>query len=169
MKDLSQAIPDAAAFDAAVIVGLRRAVDHAVTIGVKKARGEHAWQDRTYATRESLRGAVRDTARGASGTFGPADTKGGENAARLATGTRPHEIRPKLGADLQGPTRPGQGRSRRGTGRKFLAFQIGGTTIFARKVNHPGTKPDPYLDAAAEAAGEELFAAVDEVLDRAFG
>jgi hypothetical protein len=165
MKDISQAIPDAAAFDAVVIVGLQRAVDHSVIIGVKKARGEHAWQDRTYATRDSLCGEVRTTSRGGTGTFGPADTKAGENAVRLATGTRPHEIRPKLGGSFQGPARPGQGRSRRAEGRKFLAFQVGGQTVFARKVNHPGTRPDPYLDAAAEAAGEELFSAVEQMLD----
>lgn len=168
MKDLSQAIPDAAAFDAVVIVGLRRAVDHAVTIGVKKARSEHVWQDRTRATRDALRGEVRAIQRGGSGNWGPVDTKAGENAVRLATGTRPHEIRPKLGADVQGPVRPGQSRAR-GAGRRFLAFPVGGQTVFARKVNHPGTSADPYLDLAAHATGEELFMAVEAALDEAFG
>lgn len=149
MRPLSQLVPDAAAFDAVVVVGLQRAVDHSVTIGVKKARSEHAWQDRTYATRDSITGAVRPVARGATGTFGPAGTKAGENAVRLATGTRPHRI-----------------EARRG---RALRFQAGGETLFRRAVNHPGTRPDPYLDAAADAAGEELFAAVEAALDAALG
>lgn len=40
-------------------------------------------------------------------------------------GTRPHVIR--------------------ATRAKALKFSIGGTTVFAKKVNHPGTKPHPYV------------------------
>jgi hypothetical protein len=149
LKDLSHAVADAVAFDRVIVVGLQRAVGHAVTIGTKRARSEHAWQDRTYATRDALLGAVEDTGRGATGTFGPADTKGGENAVRLATGTPPHRI-----------------EARRA---KFLRFQAGGDTLFRRGVNHPGTKPDPYLDLAAESAGEELLLAVEQILDEALG
>ncbi len=44
-------------------------------------------------------------------------------------GTRPHTITPK---------RPGYP----------LRFQVDGKTIYAYKVNHPGTKPNPYLSRA---------------------
>lgn len=48
-------------------------------------------------------------------------------------GTKPHVILPKRG--------------------RFLVFEKGGKTIFARKVNHPGTKPNPFLVEAARAVG----------------
>lgn len=44
-------------------------------------------------------------------------------------GTRPHQIRP---------------RSPGGT----LRFMIGGRVVYAKVVNHPGTKPNPFLDKA---------------------
>lgn len=43
-------------------------------------------------------------------------------------GTRPHKIRPRT--------------------KKALKFQVGGRTVFAAVVNHPGTKPNPFLDRA---------------------
>ncbi len=49
-------------------------------------------------------------------------------------GTRPHVITPKRG--------------------KFLVFKgRGGQTIYARKVQHPGTKANPFLRDAATAVG----------------
>lgn len=38
---------------------------------------------------------------------------------------------------------------------KMLRFEIGGQTIFRRRVNHPGTKPRPFA-AMARAAGEAV-------------
>lgn len=47
------------------------------------------------------------------------------------SGTRPHIIRPKTA--------------------KVLRFQVGGATVFAQEVHHPGTKPNPFLlDAMKE-------------------
>lgn len=43
-------------------------------------------------------------------------------------GTRPHKIRPKT--------------------KKALRFRVGGKTVFAAVVNHPGTKANPFLDRA---------------------
>lgn len=42
----------------------------------------------------------------------------------VTQGTRPHEIRPVTA--------------------KALRFVVNGRTVFAKKVNHPGTKPNPY-------------------------
>lgn len=50
-------------------------------------------------------------------------------AAMVHDGTRPHQIRPK-----------------RAGGR--LRFVVGGRVVFARVVNHPGTKARPFLDDA---------------------
>lgn len=46
-------------------------------------------------------------------------------ASFVLHGTRPHEIRPR--------------------NRKMLKFEVSGTTVFARLVHHPGTKPNNFL------------------------
>lgn len=45
-------------------------------------------------------------------------------------GTRPHQIRPRRA--------------------QVLRFTVGGQVVFARVVNHPGTKPNPFLDRALQ-------------------
>lgn len=56
-----------------------------------------------------------------------------EYALMVENGTRPHVIRPK--------------RTR------ALKFQIGGRTIYAKRVNHPGTRATNFLKDALRAAG----------------
>lgn len=58
-------------------------------------------------------------------------------------GTRPHEIRPKLEGG-------------------FLVFKIGGRTIFAKKVDHPGTKANPYH----KRAHQHVSGQIDEIKSR---
>lgn len=36
-------------------------------------------------------------------------------------------------------------------GNPLLVFQVGGATVFARRVNHPGTKANPFLLRATQA------------------
>ncbi len=55
-------------------------------------------------------------------------------AAAVHDGTRPHLIRAK--------------------NKKALAFKKGGKTVFVKQVNHPGTKPNPFLFRAAKQVGE---------------
>lgn len=50
-------------------------------------------------------------------------------AGYVEFGTKPHDIKPK-------------------PGNKYLVFQVNGKTIYARKVHHPGTKPQPYVAPA---------------------
>ena len=55
--------------------------------------------------------------------------------------TRPHEIRP--------------------VNASVLAFEVGGKMVFTPLVRHPGTKPNPFMQRAAEDARgktEETFA-----------
>jgi hypothetical protein len=47
----------------------------------------------------------------------------------VVQGTKPHDIKPKKG--------------------KYLVFQINGRKVFAKKVHHPGTKPNPYMTDSA--------------------
>jgi HK97 gp10 family phage protein len=58
-------------------------------------------------------------------------------AGYVEFGTKPHEIRPK---------NPGG----------VLAFKMGGRMVFARKVNHPGTRAQPYVKPAFEAWVDSL-------------
>lgn len=51
-----------------------------------------------------------------------------EYASWVHDGTRPHVIRPRRA--------------------QVLRFQVGGRTVFARVVNHPGTRARPFLDRA---------------------
>ena len=140
MKPIAQLVPDAAAFDRAVIAGLSVAVTGTINRTKLRARLQHAWRDRTYDTRTSIDGDAQPTGNGASGYV-----QAGANAVRLNEGTRPHEI-----------------RARR---KKFLRFVQGGAVRFARSVNHPGTRPDTYLEAAQEFAGAEIDRAVGALLD----
>jgi hypothetical protein len=50
-------------------------------------------------------------------------------------GTKPHQIRPVRA--------------------RALRFTIGGQVVFARLVNHPGTKPNDFLRPALRAAARE--------------
>jgi hypothetical protein len=49
-------------------------------------------------------------------------------AQMVNDGTRPHIIRPKNA--------------------KALRFKVGGRTVYAKVVHHPGTRPRPFLDRA---------------------
>jgi hypothetical protein len=48
----------------------------------------------------------------------------------------------------------------------FLVFRIGAKTIFARRVNHPGSqfRREPYMEKAAEGGTEEMAKVVDQGL-----
>ena len=59
----------------------------------------------------------------------------------MVQGTRPHEIRP--------------------VNASVLAFEAGGRIVFTPLVRHPGSKPNPFMERAAEDArskAEAVFA-----------
>lgn len=58
-------------------------------------------------------------------------------AGYVEYGTKPHVIKPK---------RP----------EGVLVFKVGGTTVYAKKVNHPGTKAQPYVAPAFQAWVDSL-------------
>lgn len=165
MKEFSQIVPDAVEFDRKLHAIAQQAVAHTVTVITKKARAEHAWKDRTFATRDSIAGAFYVKGNGAEG-----EVTAGLNAVRLNYGTKPHPIWPKVGFNTKKKLKQGQSRRKEddiGTHRVALRFTMGGKTVFARMVNHPGTTGDHFLDAAADAAGEELFSSFDSLLSDA--
>ena len=69
-------------------------------------------------------------------------------AAAVEFGSKPHVIVPKKARVLAWPSSEGSrrlsGRARKGT--------TSGDMTFAAKVNHPGTKPQPFVVPAAEDA-----------------
>lgn len=140
MKDISQLVPDAAAFDRAVVAGLRVAVPLAVKRTVGQARVKHAWKNRSYETAASIDSDARSTSSGAEG-----EVFAGTIAVYLNDGTRPHVI-----------------AARR---KKFLRFTQGGAVRFAKSVHHPGTKADPYLESAQDFADADIDRQVGALLD----
>jgi len=78
-------------------------------------------------------------------------------AAAVEFGTKPHVIKPRHAKVLAWPSSEGarrlSGRARKGT--------KSGDMTFARKVNHPGTKPQPYvIPAAIDAIGRNIAGAI---------
>ena len=67
----------------------------------------------------------------------------------LESGTRPHVITPRRKEAL-----------------RFVPAG-GGGAVFAKSVNHPGTKPRNYLAAEASASDAPLTAAVERAADAA--
>lgn len=62
-----------------------------------------------------------------------AETVASANYARFVEfGTRPHEIRPRKA--------------------RVLAFKVGSRKVFARRVQHPGTRAQPFMIPGAERA-----------------
>lgn len=101
----------------------------------------------------------KDTGRTA-GTIGSTIIGGGSSvsghvgsnddvARYLEFGTRPHVIRPRNA--------------------KALKFNVGGRTVFARSVNHPGTRPYRWLSKSGERGGAYAKAELAGVFARVFG
>lgn len=81
--------------------------------------------------------------------FGEMEAIAGTNvvyAPHIEFGTAPHVIVPK--------------------NKKFLAFKINGETVFAKRVNHPGTKGDSFMRYAAEKQRPNLQKRVADALNK---
>lgn len=65
----------------------------------------------------------------------------------IEDGTKAHVIRPKRA--------------------RFLRFYVAGETVFARRVNHPGTAKRPFMENAARAGGQAMRLLIDEGVERA--
>lgn len=124
---------------------LRDELEIAVKISVRdireRAASEHDWVSRTgTAEREGARLSID----GLTGIVELATP----NAIGLHQGRSAHVIRPR--------------------NKMILRFPVAGQFVFAKKVNHPGNKPYPYLFNAAEketpAINSRFGAAVEKVL-----
>lgn len=111
--------------DREMAVVLRDSVKNACDEGAQEARDTHQYKDRSGALTASI--DSRLLASGADVAMGEMTAKA-PYASHVEGGTVPHVILPKNG--------------------RYLKFNIGGRTIFATKVNHPGTKPFPFMGQA---------------------
>lgn len=73
-----------------------------------------------------LLGSIQKQVSGLSGSVGPTVPY----AVYVAFGTSPHEIRP--------------------VNATVLAFEVGGRIVFTPIVHHPGTKPNPFIQATVD-------------------
>lgn len=104
---------------------LQQTMVHATTLVQEEAKriSPGRFRSRTGNLRRSIQRIVESAFRGI--IFVDAGAKYGEYVEH---GTRPHLILPKS--------------------KKMLAFKSGGRLVFARKVNHPGSKPYPFMKPA---------------------
>jgi hypothetical protein len=75
-----------------------------------------------------LRDSIRYERRAGEGSLQLVYTANTPYAGFVLSGTRPHQIRPRRA--------------------RALRFEQGGETRFARLVNHPGTRPNPFPERA---------------------
>jgi HK97 gp10 family phage protein len=96
----------------------------------------------------TLRNSIHITVESDRVTIGPNENQA-PYAGYVEFGTGPHVIRPK---------KPGG----------VLKFKVGGTWVYAKKVNHPGTKPHPYVMPAFQAWLDSLGTMAAEANVRTF-
>lgn len=136
--------------------GVQTGVRQGVLEGAYEARTKHAYEDRTGTLTRSIRGYVETSAPG--GAVGVIEATA-HYASYVEKGTRPHLILPRdyhwgagryMGAPRSRVTGKRVKNVTMGVGRGYALrwYDLGGKPIFARKVNHPGSQPKPFMGIA---------------------
>lgn len=132
-----------------------REMDHAMALAqdVVVEEAKLRVPDKTGILKQSIQ-ALPPTGSFASNTLEGVVSAGAPHALPVEDGTRPHEIRPRFRRALRFPMAGGKD----GFG-------------YAKKVDHPGTEPQPFLEPALDAKADEiadLFGdAIELALDKA--
>lgn len=141
--------------------------------GAARARAA-SFKDKSGETRDSIEGGVGGSLAGGpqqaefleGGATGDQAIEGyiranSEAALFLEAGTQAHEILPR---DRR---TKGQEGARTKKGRRMLRFDVGGGSVFARKVQHPGTKPTHFISESMseDEFGRRIEATFERVLD----
>lgn len=136
---------DVAAADAIMLEGGRRGVALAVKVGEAEAKTGHKYKDGPDATlTKSIKGEYeRDTPLGGEGFIEAT----AEHASWVNDGTDAHEIRPK--------------------NKRVLAFEVDGNPVRTKRVTHPGTAADGFMDRAEKVAEEVLTREVEAAAKKA--
>jgi hypothetical protein len=127
---------------AALADGIKLAVQNAVREGAQEARQVHRYKDRSGNLTRSIRGTLVSYDRdGAVGEIA-ADAK---YASFVEEGTRPHVINARPGKTLRWESEDG-------------------SVHFARSVNHPGTRSQPFMGPAYLRAERVLEAGINAAI-----
>lgn len=121
--------------------GARNALGQSVALALRDARATQAFKDHTGDLRRSI-------VRGEKSTWSHFIKATAKYAAYVEHGTVPHVI-----------------EARRGT---HLRFVQAGAVRFARRVNHPGTKPRHFMQHAGESGGRALRDMLERASNSAF-
>lgn len=113
---------------AEIRVGVIRGVGLGAKEGAEEARRVHQWQSRTGNLERSIGHIVLGWT--SEGTYVAQIFAKAKYASYLEEGTQPHLI----------------------AGDPFLAFEWKGEKVFFRYVNHPGTRPMPFMGPALQKA-----------------
>lgn len=139
--DASDFLRDIDKVERRLLDAARFSVQEAAEATLRAAKDTDLFQDRTGELRRTME--IVDT-----GAFSKRVTTRANHARWVNFGTRAHVITPKT---------PG-GR---------LRFFKGGRTVFAQRVNHPGTAPRPFMENAAYAGQRALEMVSDMHVDLA--
>lgn len=139
-------------------------VEHGLEAGVNHAKLYHRHQRKTGRLTDSDNLFWQILTSDETSTFGEIVNQT-PYALYIEEGTRRHPIVPRAAYRFTGPLLAGQTRRQRGTGgpRAFLRFVIGDRTIFAKRVNHPGNEPMPFVGPGAEYAGAQIVHQLENV------
>jgi len=127
--------------------GLGRGLGAAINLLIREAAGraEALLRERAPRRTGQMAGGVGSVVYGRMAIVGLR----AHYARFLEFGTRPHEIRPRRA--------------------RALRFVVGGRTVFASRVEHPGVRPRRFVQAVAEELGEQLGSIFEEAMARAIG
>jgi hypothetical protein len=120
-------------------IGVAKACD----AGLRESLSARHYSDVTRRLTKSAYKAYANTARGARGAFGFR----AHHASYVNDGTAPHVIEAKGGG--------------------VLRFKVGGATVFAKRVNHPGTRPDQFAERGEEKVEQVLNSEIEAGVRRA--
>lgn len=120
-------------------IGVAKACD----AGLRECLSTRHYSDVTGRLTKSAYKQYVNNPRGARGVFGFRAA----HSSYVNNGTAPHAIEAKGGG--------------------LLRFNVGGATVFAKRVNHPGTKPDLFLERGEEKAEAVLTAEIESGIRRA--
>lgn len=108
-------------------------------------RAEQIMREKAPARTGSLKASIMKEIRGKEAVIGPT----APHAIYVVFGTRSHEIRPAHA--------------------RALRFEVAGRVVFAMRVRHPGTRPQPFIQETLDQTLSELPSIYESTFKEAVG